>query len=128
MTSSNRVTGRRRWVVLAIAGLVIVLALTAFVPPNIENLSSQRRPVESYAQAVQRIEMLQARETSALDPLCRLKLMTHGQKVERAIIFVHGYTLCPQMFEALGKKFYDLGYNVLIPPLPHHGLADRLNT
>jgi carboxylesterase len=27
----------------------------------------------------------------------------------------------------LGQQFYDLGYNVLIAPLPHHGLADRMN-
>ena len=61
-----------------------------------------------------------------MNPVCRLKLMTHDRKVERAIIMVHGYTNCPQQFQALGQRFYDLGYNVLIAPLPHHGLADRL--
>jgi carboxylesterase len=52
--------------------------------------------------------------------------MTHGQKVEKAIVMVHGYTSCPEQFRALGEQFYGLGYNVLIAPLPHHGLADRL--
>jgi carboxylesterase len=28
----------------------------------------------------------------------------------------------------LGQQFYDLGDNVLIAPLPHHGLADRMTT
>src|SRR6185503_9544167 len=51
---------------------------------------------------------------------------THGQKVERAILLLHGYTNCPQQFLELGQRFYDLGYNVLIAPLPHHGLANRL--
>lgn len=52
--------------------------------------------------------------------------MTHGQPVERVIVLVHGYTNCPQQFHELGQRFYYLGYNVLIAPLPYHGLADRL--
>jgi hypothetical protein len=47
-------------------------------------------------------------------------------KSRAAIILVHGYTNCPQQFKALGQRFYDMGYNVLIAPLPHHGLADRM--
>src|SRR6185436_3962644 len=30
-------------------------------------------------------------------------------------------------FRQLGERFFDLGYNVLIAPLPHHGLADRMS-
>jgi alpha-beta hydrolase superfamily lysophospholipase len=41
---------------------------------------------------------------------------------------VHGYTNCPQQFRELGKRFFERGDNVLIAPLPHHGLADRMNT
>jgi carboxylesterase len=52
--------------------------------------------------------------------------MTHGRKVERAIVFWHGFTSCPQQFYHLGQIFYELGYNVLIPRLPHHGSTDRL--
>jgi carboxylesterase len=52
--------------------------------------------------------------------------MTHGQKTNKVIIFAHGYTNCPVQFKELGQHFYDLGYNVLIAPLPHHGLADRM--
>ena len=128
MPKQIRVEGRRRWIVLVVIGLLIVMGLVAFVPPNTQNVTSQPHPVDSYDQAVQRIEGIQAEETSTFNPVCRLQLMTHGKKVERAVIFVHGYTFCPQMFQVLASKFYDLGYNVLIPPLPHHGLADRLNT
>jgi carboxylesterase len=52
--------------------------------------------------------------------------MTHGQKAARIILMTHGYTTCPEQFRALGEQFYALGYNVLIAPLPHHGLTDRL--
>jgi len=60
-------------------------------------------------------------------PECITQFMTHGQKTDKVIIFVHGYTNCPAQFKELGQRFYDLGYNVLIAPLPHHGLADRMN-
>lgn len=123
-----RLEDKRRWIVLIVIGLLIVMALVAFVPPNTQNITSQPHPIDSYDQAVQRIQAIQAGETSTFNPVCRLQLMTHGKKVPRVVIFVHGYTFCPQMFQVLATQFYDLGYNVLIPPLPHHGLADRLNT
>jgi carboxylesterase len=59
-------------------------------------------------------------------PDCTTQFMTHGQKTDKVMIFVHGYTNCPAQFKELGQRFYDLGYNVLIVPLPHHGLADRM--
>ena len=52
--------------------------------------------------------------------------MSHGEKTERAIIFIHGYTNCPYQFVELGKLFYQRGYNVLIAPQPRHGLTDRM--
>jgi carboxylesterase len=108
--------------------LAIVLALVLILlrPWNISNLSSHPTPVHDYVEAMQRVDALQAHEPPGMNPDCRLQLMTHGQKVERAIVLVHGYTNCPQQFSELGKRFYNLGYNVLIAPLPHHGLADRM--
>jgi carboxylesterase len=106
--------------------VIFVMAATLFVPWNVGNLSSHPRPVQDYAEAVQRIGAMDAERASEMNPECRVQFMTHGKKVERAIVFVHGYTNCPQQFHKLGQQFYDLGYNVLIAPLPHHGLSDRL--
>jgi len=116
---------RRWWPLALIAGLVLALVFVLFRAPNVVGLSSHPRPAQSYAEAAQRIAALQAQESPAMNPVCRLRFMTHGQKVERAIVFVHGYTNCPQQFDELGRRFYALGYNVLIAPLPYHGLADR---
>ena len=63
-----------------------------------------------------------------MNPDCTLKWLTHGDKVKRAIVLVHGYTNNACQFTELGRKFHDLGYNVLIANLPYHGLADRMNT
>jgi carboxylesterase len=89
-------------------------------------LPSNPHPAQSYAEAVQRVESLRAQEAPGMNLVCRLQLMTHEKKVDRAIVLVHGYTNCPQQFHELGQRFYAVGYNVLIAPLPHHGLADRM--
>jgi alpha-beta hydrolase superfamily lysophospholipase len=90
-----------------------------------ESLKSHPDPAPDYAEAVTRFQRLQKMEGPEINPVCRSILLTHGQRTERAVVFFHGYTNCPQQFRELGKIFYDLGYNVLIPRLPRHGIADR---
>jgi alpha-beta hydrolase superfamily lysophospholipase len=129
MLREKMIGGVRRWrFVLLVVGLVVVIGFSLLTPWNIANLTSDPHPVSSYGEAVQRIETIQAQEASGFNPVCQLQFMTHGQKVERAIVLVHGYSTCPEQFHSLGTAFYDLGYNVLIAPLPHHGLADRMTS
>jgi len=112
---------------LGLLGLIVVALLAlALVPPPTWDLVSHPNPAASYAEAAGRIAALQAQETAGYNPQCATQFLTHGQKTARAIAFVHGYSNCPQMFAQLGQQFYALGYNVLLVPLPHHGLADRL--
>ncbi len=63
-----------------------------------------------------------------VNPLCRTRVYTHGHRTDRALLLLHGFTNCPQQFDALGKRFFDQGWNVLIPRYPRHGYTDRLNT
>src|SRR5205823_7297027 len=37
-------------------------------------------------------------------------------------------TNCPNQFLNLGRQFYELGYNVLLVPMPHQGLADHMTS
>jgi pimeloyl-ACP methyl ester carboxylesterase len=94
-------------------------------PANIPDLSANPDPANDYAQAVARIEAMQATEPADMNPLCRLQFLTHGQQVEKAVVFVHGYSNCPHQFRELGQRFYNAGYNVLTVPMPHHGRANR---
>ena len=114
----------------ALAGLVIVLALAAawlFWPESPTPLRTEAHPAATYAEAVQQVEALAtAARAPGLHPLCEPRFLTHGQRQPRAIVLVHGYTACPQQFAALGKQFFARGYNVVILPLPRHGLADTL--
>lgn len=127
MTEPKRKSGLRGWrLVLLILGLLVGLVILILIPWNISNLAPHSRPVQSYAEAVQRIDSLRGNEPPGMNSVCQLQFLTHEKKVERVIVLVHGYTNCPQQFRELGQRYYDLGYNVLIAPLPYHGLADRM--
>jgi len=120
------------WPLLTGLALALLLLLAALyfnrVPPNIGVLASRPRPAADYAEAAQRVVALREQEATGYNPLCHTQLLTHGQKTARAIAFIHGYTNCPNQFLRLGRLFYDLGYNVLLVPMPHHGLADHLTS
>ena len=126
MTRGGR-RGLFGWLSLGLLGLIVASLLAlALVPPPTSALASHPQPAASYAEAANRIAALQAQESAGYNPLCATQFLTHGSKTARAIAFVHGYGNCPQMFLQLGQQFYALGYNVLIAPMPHHGLVDRL--
>ena len=126
MTALKKVRIHHWQVILLILGIFLVIVYFILMPWNISNLSSHPNPVQSYKEALERINQLQTQEPPGMNPVCEIQLMTHDKKVDRVIILVHGYTNCPQQFKELGQRFYNLGYNVLIAPLPHHGLADRM--
>jgi esterase/lipase len=113
------------WPALLVVIVLLTIILALFQRWNINQLTSHPNPARDYDEAVQRIQAMQAGEGN-LNPLCQTQFFTHGAQTDRTIILVHGYTTCPQQLAELGKRFYALGYNVLIAPLPHHGLADRM--
>jgi carboxylesterase len=118
------------WARLA-ASLAVLLALAAgylYWPENPAPLRVPPQPAADYAEAELRLQAFEARLAGLeMHPLCGTHFLTHGQRQPRAIVLVHGYTDCPAQFATLGEQFYALGYNVLIAPLPRHGLLDRLN-
>ena len=63
-----------------------------------------------------------------VNPLCHTRVYTHGRRVDRSLVLLHGFTNCPQQFDELGRQFHERGWNVLIPRYPRHGYTDRLNT
>jgi carboxylesterase len=98
-----------------------------FWPLSIKHLVSRPHPAASYDEALLRLEALRAAEPDTLNPLCRTAFMTHGRRSKRVAVLFHGYTNCPRQFERLGGMLFERGYNVLLPRLPHHGLANRLS-
>jgi alpha-beta hydrolase superfamily lysophospholipase len=127
MNKTKTVWSRIWRVLLIFLAIIGVVVASLFIPWKTGGLVSHSNPAQSYAESVQRIQALQTNGASKMNPDCIAQFMTHGQKTDKVVIFVHGYTSCPAQFKELGQRFYDLGYNVLIAPLPHHGLADRMN-
>ena len=83
-------------------------------------------PAPDFEQAQARIEAVQRSELELenLSPECATIFMSQGEKAEAVIVFLHGFTSCPDQFRQLGGDFFDQGYNVYIPRQPRHGLND----
>jgi len=77
----------------------------------------------TWSEARAEVADMQARE--AADPTiqadCRTRLFDHGERTERVIVLLHGYTNCPKQDDELAGKLADLGYTVYVPLMPHHG-------
>ena len=92
-------------------------------------MSSNRiapHPASDFGEAMTLLAALQAQEGSDVNPVCTTYALTHGHKTRRVLVYFHGFTNCPEQFRQLGQIFFERGYNVLVPRLPYHGLADRL--
>ena len=108
-----------------LAAIIILLVILAMKPFSLRETYTPD-PAENYEEAVARIEDIQADEVEIpdLSPECGSILMTHKEKVDNVIVFLHGFTSCPDQFAALGEEYFDQGYNVFIPRQPHHGLQE----
>jgi pimeloyl-ACP methyl ester carboxylesterase len=112
--------------ILSAAAILILAGLLLFRPPAVASLGGRIRPARDYAEAERRIAALRERDDGRVLPEARLQFFTHGAQTDKAIVFVHGYTNCPKQFVELGRRFFRLGYNVLIANLPRHGNPDRM--
>jgi Serine aminopeptidase, S33 len=84
--------------------------------------------LHDYSEAMHIAKGLQDLDGPNVNTLCHTRVYTHGQRAARALVLLHGFTNCPQQFDALGRQFFDQGWNVVIPRYPRHGYIDRLNT
>ena len=108
-----------------LAGIIILLLILALKPFSLRGTYTPD-PAQSYEDSLKRIQSVQADEANLdLRPECTTQLQTHGEKTGTVIVFLHGFTSCPEQFVELGKQFYERGYNVYIPRTPHHGIANR---
>jgi pimeloyl-ACP methyl ester carboxylesterase len=106
--------------------LIVAVAIWLARPLPRTGLESDPHPAPDYASAVRIVDSLRAAETNDIASECGTRLMTHGGPTHRVIVLFHGLTNCPQQFDSLGRMSFARGANVLIPRLPHHGLADRM--
>lgn len=120
----------KRTVFATIAILVGVIAAGVFWlcrPLSTDDLVSHARPAASYEEAAERIRTIEENQASLpLHEGGRSVVLSHGEATERVFVLLHGFTNSPRQFRDLGERLFATGANVVIPRLPHHGLADRL--
>jgi carboxylesterase len=115
-------------VLVALVALAAALAgAFALRPPAAALARSAPLPAQTYEESVQRLSARDASEKDLL-AICRSRLMSHGSRAARVVVFVHGYTSCPEQFAQLAQLIFDAGANVLIMPLPLHGLPDPMTS
>lgn len=129
----------QRWLtplgrVIAVIAAIFLVAYVAIyswslaMPPlQPVTLHSNPNPAATFEEAMVRFDALLAEEEARgdVDPKCLPYQLNHGQRTARAIILLHGLTACPYQYHELAQLYFDQGYNVLVPRLPRHGLADR---
>lgn len=115
--------------VLTIVGLVLLLIAVAVTLPFSVDDTSVSQPARDYDEAMRRIASIQEQEKASgeINPVCVSNAMTHEETTEKVVVLYHGFTSCPEQFRELGEVFFEQGYNVFIPRMPHHGHADQLS-
>ncbi len=113
---------------IAIVVLIFLILLLVCMKPYRLHSEIISDPANSYEDAVTWIEAISSDEEHQkdLNPVCTTQLLTHGKKVAKVIVFLHGFTSCPNQFARLGEEYFNKGYNVYIPRIPRHGISDRL--
>ncbi len=112
---------------------VIVILLVGFItilwiwPIDTSGVRPRIDPMMDYTQSVTAIQMWSQTDADQdIADYCRPIFLTHGKKMDQAVVLYHGYTNCPRQYEELAQVFFERGYNVYVPRLPHHGSRDRL--
>jgi len=124
--SSGFLCGLELLVIILLVFLFLFVVFLFLKPVRTDQLISKADPSRSYQDSVRHINDLRLLDGEDVSPDGRLIFLTHESKTQNAIVFFHGNTNSPRQFAALGRLFYDKGYNVLIPRVPHHGLKDRM--
>jgi esterase/lipase len=100
--------------------LALLIGLAAAIPLRSGDLESHPFPARDYLSAVLRVARQQVADDRLAAPTGRTVLLTHGARVARVDVLLHGFTDSPNQFAELADSLYHAGDNVYVPRLPHH--------
>ncbi|OEO30578.1 hypothetical protein VW23_020745 [Devosia insulae DS-56] len=119
----------------AVLTVIVLLLGAAFawlsqLPLDAEVLTENRpvnQPAADYQAAAAAFAAIAVEEAKLpLHPECGSRLFTHGARVAKAVVYLHGLTNCPLQGDELARQLFELGYNVYVPRWPGHGEADQM--
>ena len=114
---------KKAWIALWAAVGGTALAVSSLTRLHRLRTCPAANPARDYATAMAQAAQLQHQDDDAVVGPCRTSVLTHGRRVDRAIVLLHGFTNCPAQFVDLARALHADGYNVIVPRYPHHGLA-----
>jgi len=111
------------------ATVIVVLTITVaalYLWPLNDDALHPPAETMSFAAATARIAAQAERERAdpGIRPECRSESFVHRQPRAKAVLLLHGYLGCPRQLAQLGRRYYELGYNVYLPLAPRHGRTD----
>ena len=109
------------WAFYVYASAAIVIGVLALVPLHDDAPRPALPVADSYDKALQLVALQHAADDSVAVPEARSILLTHGSRVPRAAVLLHGVTNSPRQFRPFAERLYADGFNVYVPRLPHHG-------
>ncbi len=83
-------------------------------------------PAPERAEALDRFNQLVALDAD-IPADTSTRLFEPDETAAVTVVMWHGFTNAPSQFAAVGEKLSELGYRVLVPRMPRHGLPDVLN-
>lgn len=116
---------RRIWPWL-VGAPVLLLVVVGFTPLLDADLSGDADPSIDFATALQRADVLQARDEGSVAQRCGSRVIDHGEATAESVVLLHGFTNCPAQFDLVAEAYAEAGVSVVVPRLPAHGNADRL--
>ena len=112
---------------MVLGAVAVLVGVMVFTPLLDSDLASEPDPASTYEQGMARAEELTAADGPDVNPVCQSRVLDQGERTETAVVLLHGYTNCPQQWDAIARAYADAGYSVVVPRLPGHGEQDRLS-
>jgi esterase/lipase len=116
------------WGFYVYATAALVIGAAALLPLGDDSLrspspaSNLAPPIaNTYERALGAVGRQHAADDSIAVPEARSILLTHGSRVPRAAVLLHGLTNSPRQFKPFAERLFAEGYNVWVPRLPRHG-------
>ena len=109
-----------------LALVLVVAAVVVFTPLLDRDLATDASPATTFDEAITLADDLRAADGDDVNPVCRSRVYDQGERSDVAVVLLHGYTNCPQQWDAIAQAYVDAGFSVVVPRLPGHGEQDRL--
>ncbi len=107
--------------VLALILFLFILLVMIAWPVETHSLVSTSNMCKTYEESIDRVAALRSQDGAEIMDSGHTILMAHGHRTQRVVVMYHGYTNSPRQYEKLAQLFFDRGYNVYVPRIPHHG-------